>query len=260
MSSAGGRGVTSFNQSQNMSNESKELTVRPQEETIHSMLSIVERAAKDPTVDIDKMERLLAMAERMQMRGAEQSFNAAFTKMQGELPVIVATSVIPNRGKYERYEDVWRQVEPALTSNGFSVAYKQQADDKRITMTCILSHSMGHSRETPFSVRLGGKADSDTQADCKASTTAKRNALLAALNVVIRQDVFQDEGDPHNDNHERVTQEQADTLRDLCDETKSNRTNFLAWATGAEGGKFEDIPAVKFDAAISLLNRKKAPR
>ena len=122
----------------------------------------------------------------------------------------------------------------------------------------ILRHIAGHAERNTYAVRVGGKSDSETQADCKASTTAKRNALLQALNIVVRQDVFQDEendatleGDPNA----KVTPEQAESLR--------HRVGMLAdlvnmpafWKfTGAE--KFADIPASKYDEVDQMISRK----
>lgn len=222
--------------------------------TISMTLSIIERASRDPSVDVDKMERLLAMAERMEERRSVQEFNAAFAAMQKELPVIVAESVIPNRGKYAKFENVMYQIQPALTGHGFSLSFSQYADDKRITVTCHLSHSSGRSKDTPFSVRLGGKSDSPTQEDCKASTTAKRNALLEALNIVVRQDVLQSEDDVHNESHETVTQAQAGLLRVLCEETKSDISKFLDFA---DSDSFEHIKSSRFESLVSMLERKR---
>jgi hypothetical protein len=236
-----------------VSEETHQLAARP-ESTIAATLSIIERASRDPSVNVENMERLLAMAERMEEKRAVQEFNAAFAAMQKELPVIVAESVIPNRGKYAKFENVMYQIQPALSVNGFSLAFAQKADDKRITVVCHLRHIGGHSSETPFSVRLGGKADSDTQADCKASTTAKRNALLQALNIVVRQDVLQSEDDPHNESHETVSPSQAAQLRELCDETKSDHAKFLAFA---DAEAFEKIAFTRFDSLVSMLERKR---
>jgi hypothetical protein len=225
----------------------------PDQPSFGSLLSIIERASKDPSVDIDKMERLLAMAERMEERGAVQAFNSAFAKLQRELPVIVAESVIPNRGKYARFENVMHQIQEHLTNNGFSVSFAQEADDKRIKVTCHLRHVGGHSQATAFAVRLGGKADSETQADCKASTTAKRNALLQALNIVIRQDFLQDEDECHNEGGEFITQAEADTLRDWVESVGADRIAFLEYA-GAT--KFEEIRASRLESLHAALRKK----
>lgn len=238
-----------------MSDSNSQLaTVQEQQLSIAgNYLSMIERAAKDPAIDIDKMERLLAMAERMEERNAVQQFNSAFSAMQKDLPVIVAETVIPNRGKYARFEDVMRQIQPMLTSHGFAVSFNQDADEKRIKVTCNLHHIGGHSEANTFAVRLGGRADSDTQADCKASTTAKRNALLQALNIVIRQDVFQDEDEAHNEGGE-ITQQQADELRELCDEVNADRKKFLEYAGAAH---FEAIPSCRLSELTEILNRKR---
>ena len=48
-----------------------------------AILSMIERAARDPAVDIAKMERLFEMHSTMQSRQAEQRFNAAMATVQG---------------------------------------------------------------------------------------------------------------------------------------------------------------------------------
>ena len=189
---------------------------------------------------------------------AERKFNTAFVAMQAEMPVIVATSVIPNRGKYERFEDILRKVSPIMSRHGFSVAFSQDVNENRIIETCKLMHIGGHSQANSFAVRAGGKADSDTQADCKASTTAKRNAFCNALNIVIAQDVFADEqndasleGNPTD----FVTADQADELERRAHETNSDIPAFLKYA---QANSFATIRSNKYDQLDSLLRRKES--
>ena len=42
-----------------------------------NIMAVISRAAADPACDIDKLERLMAMHERMQARDAQAEFNAA---------------------------------------------------------------------------------------------------------------------------------------------------------------------------------------
>lgn len=49
------------------------------------LIELVSRAAADPTCDIEKMERLLAMHERMQAKTAKAAFNAGMAQMQCEM-------------------------------------------------------------------------------------------------------------------------------------------------------------------------------
>jgi hypothetical protein len=229
----------------------QELAPVASEPNVGQMLQAV--IEKGVTADnVAAIEKLVDLYERMDNKRAEKDFNAAFVRLQKSLPVIVAQTEIKNRGKYERFEDVMHVVGPLLTANGFSVSFSQTGDDKRVTVTCHLRHEGGHSTETAFSVRNGVTGDHATQADCKASTTAKRNALLQCLNIVIRQDCLQDEDDPRNEGG-FVTPEQAFELERRVNETNSDRAKFLKLA-GAE--KFAEIPAGKYTMLDEALARK----
>jgi ERF superfamily len=202
--------------------------------------------------NVAALEQLVGLYERLEAKDAEKAFNAAFVALQTDTPVIVAKTVIPNRGKYEKFEDVMQVVGPLLIRNGFAVSFEQLADDKRIKVTCHLRHIGGHSQSTSFAVRLGGKADSDTQADCKASTTAKRNALLQALNIVIRQDCLQDEDDPHNEG-QFISPDNAEMLRVWVESTRSDRTKFLEHA---QAETFDKILNSRFEDLCDTLRRR----
>ena len=182
----------------------------------------------------------------------EQRFAAAFVALQSDLPTIVASSIIPNRGKYERFEDVMRQIGPLLTKHGFTVSFTMDFKENRVLETCHLRHIGGASQSNSFAVRTG-KADSDTQADCKAATTAKRNALLNALNIVIRQDALQDEEGDARLEGEKIPFDYVQTLKERVKDTGSDERAFLTFA-GVD--KYEDILLSSYDRLIEALNRK----
>lgn len=204
--------------------------------------------------NIAAFERMLAMKERMDTKDAEKQFNAAFVALQQDIPVIVASSVIPNRGKYERFEDVMRVVGPLLVKHGFSVSFSMDFKENRILETCHLRHVAGHAQSNSFAVRAGGKADSDTQADCKAATTAKRNALLNCLNIVIRQDVMQNEDGDASLEGSMISKDRVQYLNELLTETKSDVTKFLAMA-GVDS--VEDIRTGSYDVLVRALLMKR---
>ncbi len=212
--------------------------------------AVIERGVT--TENVQALDKLAALYERMEDKKAERAFAAAFVALQSEMPTIVATSVIPNRGKYERFEDLMRIVGPLLTKHGFVATFSMDFKENRILETCHLTHVGGHSRQNTFAVRAGGKADSETQADCKAATTAKRNALCNALNIVIRQDCLNSEDDASIEGG-NVTAAQADELERRVALTNSDKAAFLKYA-GAR--TFAEIPAGKYAILDGFLQRK----
>jgi len=220
-----------------------------QEPSIAQMLQSALATGVDPA----KLDKMLDVFERMENKRAEREFNAAFAKLQSELPEIVAESVIPNRGKYARFENVMHQIQPILNANGFAVSFSQQSDEKRITVTCFLRHVGGHYTSNPFAVRIGGqKADSDAQADSKLSTTAKRNALLQALNIVVHQDYLQDDDNPTNEGG-YITPAQAIELAEWVESIGADKAKFLEYAGAIT---FETIHAVRYEDLVAVLKKK----
>lgn len=227
------------------------LAVKPSAElSIGEMMrGIIDRGiTEDNAVALEKM---VGLYERMESKKSEQAFTAAFVALQSELPTIVAKTVIQNRGKYEKFEDVMAVVGPLLHKHGFTVSFSMDFKENRIIETCMLKHTGGHSQSNSFAVRCG-KADTDTQADCKAATTAKRNALLNALNIVIRQDVLTDEHDPRIEGG-CITEDQADELQQRVMETNSDKSRFLKLA-GSD--TFAGIAAGKYDILDMFLQEK----
>lgn len=219
-------------------------------------LSLIDKLISAGPLNADSvgvMERLVNLDREVRRDNAERDFNAAFVALQADLPVIVASTVIPNRGKYERFEDVMRQVGPLLTKHGFSVSFSMDFKDTRILETCHLRHAAGHSQSNSFAVR-SGKADSDTQADCKAATTAKRNALLNCLNIVIRQDALQNEEGDANLEGSVIADDKVIYLKEQVREVGFKEASFLALA-GCD--TFEQITTGKYQVLINAIEMKR---
>lgn len=239
--------------------ESSAVAVTPAGPNIADMLNSVIKSGVTGE-NVASLEKLADLYFRMEQRDAEKQFNAAFVALQQDLPVIVASSEIPNRGKYERFEDVMRVVGPLLVKHGFAVSFTNSNEAGRVTETCTLRHIGGHSTVNGFTVRVSAKADSETQADCKAATTAKRNALLNALNIVIRQDCMQDENDPRNEG-DIILPSLAEELQERVKMINGDEVKFLQFCGVTVAGTptlsdYKRIAANKYEPASAMLARK----
>ena len=56
--------------------------------TPDAILAMIERASRDPSVDIEKFERLMAMKERVEKDRASIAFAEAFAELGPDLPII----------------------------------------------------------------------------------------------------------------------------------------------------------------------------
>lgn len=89
-----------------------------------SFIQMIERASRDPSVDIDKMERLMQMQERMIAKQAEADFNNSMVSCQRELGTIAADATNPQtRSKYATYAKLDKVLRPIYTKHGISISY-----------------------------------------------------------------------------------------------------------------------------------------
>jgi hypothetical protein len=161
------------------------------------LLSVIARAASDPAVDIDKLERLLAMQERVMERNAKTEFTAAKIAMRPDLPEITMkghivikdknTGAITQDTPFARFEDIHEAVMPVLTRHGFDLAFKNgMAPDGKVRVTTILSHVGGHSEDTYFDLPHDSSGSKNAvQAVGSSTSYAKRYGVLSILNIKV---------------------------------------------------------------------------
>lgn len=126
----------------------------------NSMPSVIERMACDPAVDIDKLERLIAMHERMQARQAQTEFDNAMMAAQGEMgPIRADMENSQTRSKYASYAQLDHAIRPIYTKHGFAVTFNTgdapKSDDLRVLAT--VSHQGGHRQEYRLDMPADGK-------------------------------------------------------------------------------------------------------
>jgi hypothetical protein len=153
------------------------------------LLGVIARAARDPNVDIDKMERLLEMQERVLARQAKEEYDAALALLQPDLPVISERGKILNKNggvqsTYALWEDVNEAIRPLLAEHGFALSFKTGRQGDQVTVTGILSHRLGHREETTVELPSDGSGSKNAvQAIGSSTSYGKRYAAFALLNI-----------------------------------------------------------------------------
>lgn len=157
-------------------------------------LSIVARAAADPNVDIDKLERLMQMQERAIARQAEQGFNSALNRAQASMGRVKANKTnSQTHSNYADYAALDRALRPIYTQEGFSLSFDTGSESPEgcIRVLCHVSHAEGHTRTYQADMPVDGKGAKGNDVMTKTHATGSgmsygmRYLLKMIFNVAI---------------------------------------------------------------------------
>lgn len=224
---------------------------------VTALIQAIERAAVNPAVDVEKMERLFAMQERMMARHAEAQFNIAMTAAQSEMGVVSTNADNPQtKSRYATYGKLDMALRPIYTKHGFSLSFNEGISAKPlyVMVLCIVSHASGHSRtyqkEMPADGKgaKGGDVMTLTHASGAAMSYGMRYLLKGIFNVAVGE-----EDKDGNAPSDLITEKQAADIHALAEEVGADPQRFLKYM-GVE--RCADIKASDFQKAVNALRAK----
>lgn len=241
--------------------DEKHLQPAPQTEA-QTFLAMITRAASDPSVDVNKMERLYDMYEKMEARRAEISFNEAMSAMSLDLPRVkkngevsyaedknVKGSPLKKAFNFATYEDIDRAIRPILNKHGFTISFTTEprlGDGGGCIVVGTLAHIKGHKKISSISLALdssGGK--NNLQAMASTTSYGQRYTLKMLINLV-----FEGEDDDANISSQ-ITTEQAVEIDIRARKMGGDYfKRFLEWA---KVNTTKDIMAVNYKQVINAL-------
>lgn len=159
------------------------------------LMSIIEKMAQMPNLDLDRVERLFAMHQQMVSEQKEQLFNEAMAKAQGEIEPVIANRV--NDHTHSGYADlsaIHQNAKPVWTKHGFSVVTKTERSDlpNHILVICEVRHSGGHKEthkdDWPLDIAGAQGKVNKTPIQAKGSTEqyARRYMELGIFDVAVK--------------------------------------------------------------------------
>lgn len=227
-----------------------------------SLMAVIARAAADPTFDLDKMERLLQMKERIDARDAEAQFNAAISACQAETGRISADMENPQtRSKYASYAKVDKVLRPIYTKHGLALSFDETDSPKpdHIRVLCHVTHKGGHKqtfqKDMPADGKgaKGGDVMTKTHATGAAQSYGRRYLVLGIFNIAIGEE----DNDGNWDGEPTITEKQAADLNALLEETGSDKAMFMKWA---KVQKLDQILAKNFEYVCKEIRERAKAR
>lgn len=224
-----------------------------------AMVSMIERAVLNG-VDIQTVERLMAMKERLESQDAMRAFNAAVAAAKGEIPQIIKNKTVDFTGKtghrtnykHETFDEIARLIDPVLAKHGLSYRFRSQQSPGTLTVTCILSHAAGHFEETTLSSGEDHTGNKNAiQAIGSASLYLQRYTLKLALGLA---SASVDDDGRKTSAPDTISEAQEKTLRDRITGSPVHDINeFLAHF---KIENLSDLPAKQFGGAMFAMTER----
>jgi ERF superfamily len=225
------------------------------------VLALIERAARDPAVDIAKMQALFELRERLEDRRAKAAFDNAIAHAKGEIGPIVKNRLVDFTNKtgqrtnyrYEDFAGVASAVDPVLARHGLSYRFRSDQTGNKLRVTCRISHADGFGEDTTLEAANDESGNKNSiQSVGSACTYLQRYTLKLALGLAASNDddgrLGKDEGSPEIDADQRAYLEQQ--LRD----TASDVPKFLQVLGAAS---FDALTVAQYQRGLALLEQKK---
>lgn len=212
-----------------------------------SMLAVIQRAASDPTVDMDKLERLLALRDRMEAKEAESQFNGAMSRVQSAMGRISADATNPQtRSNYATYGKLDKALRPIYTREGLSLSFDTEpAPDGLVGMLCYVSHTAGHTRTYKAQVPSDGKGakGNDVMTKTHAFGSGTSYGMRYLLKMIFNVAIGEEDDDGNGSTHEAYDiSAWAEAIRDAADKTELDRIGAdLKSKTGIPAGALRNI-------------------
>jgi hypothetical protein len=231
------------------------------------ILNVIAKAAVDPNVDVDKLERLLAMQERVLARDAEQAFNTALLNAQDEIrPIHRNRKNTSTNSTYADLEAVSDAIDPIFRKHGFSSSFGT-ADcpmEGHYRVTCRLSHTGGHSRDYQADVPAdmagikGNQNKTATHGFGSALSYGRRYLKLLIADVPTTDD----DGQKASQGGGCINAEQRAVLNGLADAVESDKIALCRYLTSAFKVPVDSLADVPFDRYTDAVNvvRQKNPK
>jgi hypothetical protein len=214
----------------------------------------VERGA-----DLDQMQKLMDLQERYEKNEARKAYVAAMAIFKRNPPEVLKAKHVrfqTSKGVTEydhaTLADVVAAATRALADVGISHRWSVAQAEGRITVSCILTHELGHSESVSMTA-LADDSGNKNSIQSIGSTTSylQRYTLLAATGLATRDMPLDNDG---RGEVETIGPGQVADLEALITEVGADRANFLRFCRVES---LEEIAVERYGACVAALRSRR---
>lgn len=202
---------------------------------------------------IEKMEQLLSLQLRWEENEARKAYNQAMSNFRAECPTIDRARKGHNT-KYAGLAESIEAIRGLLTKHGLSHQWKTAQEGNQVTVTCNVTHILGHSESTSLTAAPDTSGSKNNiQAIGSTVSYLQRYTLFAILGLSSRE--MDDDGNQGKGAHvEKISEEQEMNILSLIAEVNADESKFCV---AYQIQQVADLPAVKYEKAVKQLESKR---
>lgn len=202
--------------------------------------------------DLEKVEKLMDLERRWKDDLAREAYYLALTEFKKqELTVTKDKLNLQYDSMYTSIGNLVNTVSAVMAPFGLNANWEIN-QEKAITVTCILSHTLGHSERVSMSGPPDETGKKNQLQQIKSTITYLKSVTFQAVTGVVSQDSFADD-DGNSATHLLSESEIAD-LDALISEVGADKAAFLKYC---KVDKIEAIAKSQLKIAISALEAKR---
>lgn len=205
----------------------------------------------------EMIEKLMGLQERYEANQARKEYDHAMAAAKAEIPPIIKNRKVGFDSKdkqsrvdykHEDLAEIARTVDPILAKHGLAYRWRVSSEiNKPISVTCVVSHRLGHSEENGLTAGAdSGAGKNSIQAIGSTVTYLQRYTLKASLGLSVAND---DDGKA-SETIEYITDEQTANLKKLIEDTGGDIALFCKFCQVSELG---NIYANRYEAAVKVV-------
>lgn len=216
-------------------------------------------AAMSKGMDLDKLEKFMGLQERWEANEAKKAYTVAMAAFKKSPPKIDKDKHVKftlKTGGTAEYShaslaNVTDKINAALGEHGLSAAWITVQDGAKITVTCTITHEMGHSESTSLTAAPDESGSKNSIQAIGSTISYLQRYTILALTGLATGDM---DDDAAGAEPEYIDDKQLSRIKDYIDNYGVNEPMFLK-VMNVEA--LEKIPVRQFNKAIASLEAKR---
>ncbi len=231
-----------------------EVVTRP--ETADSSPAALMIKAMEGGMDLDKLEKFMDLQEKWESNQARKAYTQAMSDFKKNPPEIekdrhvkFKTSAGQTEYNHASLGNVTAKINAALGEHGLSAAWTTEQTDKGVSVTCKITHVLGHCETTSLTAAHDSSGGKNAIQALGSTISYLERYTILALTGLATHDMDMDGADPVY-----IDEKQLSTILDMVNSKNIDTAKFLVYM---EVETFEKILASDFGKAITGLKAAK---